>query len=286
MTTYAIAAVTGRYGRAALDQLLTRVGKDDKVIALARNVEKAKTMVPQNVEVRAGDYADAGSMVEALKGVDRLLFVSSQPGAAVPRTRQHQNVIDAAVKDGVSLLAYTSFAKADTAKAPLAEDHQYTEAALKKSGLRYAFLRNAWYFENDAAVFKAAAAGKPLTYSAGDGRVSWAAENDYAVAGANVLASKDPKAVYEFGGTPRTFADAAAVVEQVTGTKVTLNPVDDATYEKGLEASGMQPGVAQLLTSFQTMMRNGELDVDSSDLEDALGRPATPFAEAMKHAIA
>ncbi|MCI1901419.1 MAG: NAD(P)H-binding protein [Bifidobacteriaceae bacterium] len=294
MTTYAISAVTGRYGKVALQQLLSNIQRGvgiadsgkDSVIALARNVDKASASVPQGVEVRAADYSDPAQMVTALKGVDRLLFVSSQPGAAVPRLRQHQNVIDAAQKDGVSYIAYTSFAKADSAKSPLAEDHQGTEKALKASGIRHSFLRNAWYLENDMAVFKGAAAGRPLVYSAGEGRVSWASEKDYAQAGANVLVEAEPAEVYEFGGTPRTFAQMAQEVEKVTGKHVDVKAVDDAGYEQALKDSGMDEGLAQVLTSFQTMMRAGELDVDSPDLENALGHAPEPMSEALKNAIA
>ena len=74
-------------------------------------------------------------MTSALVGIDRLLFISSQPGGAVSRETQHLNVVAAAKEAGVSLVAYTSYPKAGQAKAPLAHDHQVTEAAIKEAGL-------------------------------------------------------------------------------------------------------------------------------------------------------
>jgi NAD(P)H dehydrogenase (quinone) len=294
MTTYAISAVTGRYGKAALAHMMTKLAPTDAVVALARNTEKARAVVAEvvpagkaaSVEIRPADYSDTQQMVGALRGVDRLLFVSSQPGAEVPRLRQHLNVIEAAQKNGVKLVAYTSFAKADTTTAPLAKDHQGTEKALRSSGLRFAFLRNAWYLENDAPTFKAAAAGQPLVYSAGEGRVSWAPEVDYAQAGVNVLMSAEPKEVYEFGGKPRSYADIAATIESVTGTKVDARAVSDDDYGKALAAAGFNPGLVELFTSFQVMMREGALDVESTDLVDALGHDEEPFEKALKDAIA
>jgi NAD(P)H dehydrogenase (quinone) len=286
MTTYAIAAATGRYGSAAVKYLVSKVSADDTVIAVARNAEKARATVPAGVEIRAGDYTNPEEMVTALKGVDRFLLVSSPAGGVVTRPQQHLNAINAAKQNGVRYIAYTSFAKADTAKAPLAQDHQATEALLKESDVEYSVLRNAWYLENDAAVFKAAAQGKPLVYSAGEGRISWAPEDEYAEAGVNILMSDSQKTVYEFGGKPRTFADIAALLADITGHDIDVHQVSDAEYAQGLAAKGMPDGVVQLLTSFQTMMRDGELDVDSSDLEEALGHPSQDFREALEHAIA
>lgn len=65
------------------------------------------------------------------------------------RAQQHQNVIDAAKRAGVSLLAYTSVLRADTSPLGLAAEHVITEAAIRASGLPYTFtLRNGWYLEN------------------------------------------------------------------------------------------------------------------------------------------
>ncbi len=67
-------------------------------------------------------------MKEALKGIDRLLFVSGVPGN---RQAEHENVVKAAQAAGVSYIAYTSFADADHSISVLAPDHQFTEKRLR-----------------------------------------------------------------------------------------------------------------------------------------------------------
>lgn len=66
---------------------------------------------------------------------------------------QHRNVVDAAKRAGVELLAYTSVLHAATSPLALAlaGEHRATEAAILASGLASTFLRNGWYLENYTA---------------------------------------------------------------------------------------------------------------------------------------
>lgn len=300
MTTYAITAVTGRFGRAAVAHLATLVPAG-QIIALARNVEAAKNIVPEGVVVRPGDYTKPEELAASLEGVDRLLFISSQPGAAVPRDRQHANVVEAAQKAWVRFIAYTSFPRAQTANVPLAADHKLTEDLIVKSGIAHSFLRNNWYFENEAATINAAKAGNDFVYSAGAGRAGWALEREYAAAAATVLAADgiaeaggaaggaadgsasgagaaNTKEVYEFSGPARTYAEIAAAIPG----DFAVRSVDDSAYQAGLQAAGLDEGTAALITSFQSYIRDGVLDETSSDLAEVLGHDLTPLADAIK----
>lgn len=280
MTTYAVTGITGKFGSEALKTLTQFVSAND-IIGIARNVEKAQAMVPAGVTVRQGDYSDKASMVSALAGVDKLLFVSSQPGAEVPRQQQHQNVIDAAKSAGVSYVAYTSYAHIETAKSPLADDHRYTEKAIMDAGLAHSFLRNNWYLENDLAPIQSALKGQQFVY-AGTGRVGWAAEKDYAQAAAKVMTLTQPKDIYEFAGAPRYYSDLAEVVKTVSDRSFEVQAISEVDYQKSLEESGMDAGTAAVVTSLQSLISSGDLDEDNQDLPDVLGRPLTDLAEVIK----
>lgn len=83
---YAVTAATGRFGRVAVEQLIDLVGKD-QVVAIVRDVAKGQELLPTGIEIRQGDYADQAGMTSALVGIDRLLFISSQPGGQFPGRR-------------------------------------------------------------------------------------------------------------------------------------------------------------------------------------------------------
>lgn len=280
----AISAATGHFGQLAIQELLKTVAAGD-IVAVVRNREKGQRLLPAGITVRQADYTDEVAMTTALAGIDRLLFISSVPGGPVSRQQQHANVVKAAQAAGVSYVAYTSFAKADTAQSPLSKDHVATEALLKASGLQVSFLRNAWYLENELSYLQAGAQGQDSVYAAGDGRIGFALEREYAEAAAKVMTMPVPKPVYEFAGTPVTYAELAATLQTVTSQAVTFKAVSDDTYRQDMREAGVAPELVEVLLSMQIMMRAGELDVTSSDLADVLGRPVTPLATAIREIL-
>ena len=109
---YAISAATGNFGQIVIPELLKKINASD-ITAIVRNTDKAKKVLPAGINIEKADYTDKDALTKALKGIDKLLFISSVPGGAIPRETQHKNVVDAAKDAGVSYIAYTSFAKAD-----------------------------------------------------------------------------------------------------------------------------------------------------------------------------
>ncbi|MFC6175215.1 NAD(P)H-binding protein [Companilactobacillus huachuanensis] len=279
MTKYAITGVTGHFGKNAIQELAKLVSPTD-IIALARNTEKAAKTAPAGVEVRPGDYTDEKQLEASLKGVDRLLLISSQPGGPVARLTQHENVITAAKNAGVKYIAYTSFPHADKATVPLAADHIATEKFIKESGMNYSFLRNNWYLENEAASLKAAANGQPLVYSTGDSQVGWALESEYSEAAAKVLATTKTKSVYEFAGKGRTYQDLANALGDVKTVSIS-----DEEYQKQLQTAGVDAGTIGIIISIQDLISEGALEEKTADLPDVLGRELEPLKQALQTVI-
>ncbi|WP_125768438.1 SDR family oxidoreductase [Companilactobacillus furfuricola] len=282
---YAITGSTGKFGLAAVNTLLENVAASD-VVALARNEEKAKKLLPAGVEIRPGSYEDVDQLASSLKDVDRLLFVSSQPGGKIPRLQQHQNVITAAQKANVKFIAYTSFPQADQSNAPLAQDHKETEKIITATGIKHAFLRNNWYVENEMSVIDAGNQDEAFVYSAADGYAGWALERFYAEAAAKVLISDDPKDIYEFAGASHTYAELAEAVKEATGNNFEVRSLSDAEYSQGLQDSGLDKATADMITSFQTLIRDGNLDENTSDLPDVLGHALPSLTDSVKEVLA
>lgn len=281
---YAISAATGNFGQIVIPELLKNIDASD-VTAIVRNVDKAKKVLPAGINIEKADYTDKDALIKALKGIDKLLFISSVPGGKVSRETQHKNVVDAAKEAGVSYIAYTSFAKADDAKSALSSDHKATEKMIKDSGLKYSFLRNAWYLENEASYLKAGANGQDAVYAAGEGKIGFALEREYAVAAAKVMELDDAKNVYEFAGKPVTYAELGQAVKEVTGKDFEFKSVSDDEYRQSLIKSGFDEGLADVFVGMQDMMRDNELNVDSSDLPDVLGHKLTSLTDAIKEIL-
>lgn len=281
---YAITAATGNFGQTAVKELLNLTTNDDEIIAIARNTAKAKQLLPAVVEIRQGDYADKASMETALQGVDRLLFISSQPGGAVARDVQHQNVIQALTAAKVKFVAYTSFPNAQASTSALAGDHQLTENAIKQSNVAHAFLRNNWYLENEMGLLQNGAANKTVSYWASN-NAGWALEREFAAAAAKVLTLSNPKEVYEFAGQSRSYAELGAAIKEATGNDFIVQQVSMKEYQAELEAAGLDKDTAALFTSFQAPINDGSLNEETTELPDVLGHDLTSLPAAIKEII-
>ncbi|KRK88606.1 hypothetical protein FD17_GL002480 [Lentilactobacillus sunkii DSM 19904] len=280
---YAVTGATGKFGQTVIKVLAENVDNAD-IIALARDTEKAEKLLP-GIEVRPGSYDSEETLEKSLKGVDKLLLISSIPGQKVSRIQQHKNVINAAKKAGVRFIAYTSFPHADKAKSSLAIDHKNTEQAIRESGIGYSFLRNNWYLENERMQIPAAIHNKPFVYSAGDGKVGWALEREYAEAAAKVLMSNEPKTVYEFSGPQRSYDDLARTLKLLTDNNFDVMSLSDDEYRKRLIAIGYSPQTAAGIVGMQKLIREGDLAETSGDLPKVLGHPLPTFEESLEEVI-
>lgn len=286
MTTILVTGATGQLGRLAIDSLLERGVAASDIRALVRDSAKASVLAQRGVDVRVGNYEDAASLDAALAGVDRLLLISSSEVGQ--RAAQHQNVIDAAVRAKVSLVAYTSITRADASPLGLAAEHKTTEEALAASGLPTVLLRNSWYLENYTGQIPVQIEHGAVLGAAGEGRISAATRADFAEAAAAVLAEDGHAGqVYELGGdTAFTLSDYAAAVSDATRKPVAYRDLSVADYAAALVRAGLPEGYAGVLAASDDGIKQGGLLVESGDLSRLIGRPTTSLAEAVAVAAA
>ena len=278
MPTIAVTGSTGGLGSAVIDELLTRVPAS-KIVAVARDSAKAEPLRAKGVEVRIADYDKPETLNQALAGVDRLLLVSAnEVGKRFP---QHVAVIAAAKEAGVKHLAYTSLLRAPTSDNPLAGEHKATEEAIAESGIPHTFLRNGWYHENYLGTVDQVRQSGVLLTSAGEGKVSSAARDDYAKAAAKVLTEDGHQGrAYELAGDDAwTREQLAATLTAATGTTVEVKNVAAAEHSAALEAAGLSAGLAGFLVAVDQSTAGGGLEERGGDLSRLLGRPTTPLSE-------
>lgn len=273
-----ITGATGQLGKLVIDQLKAKVGKD-YIIAFVRNPEKAKDL---GVEARYFDYDKPKHLVEQLKGIDSLFFISANEIGQ--RVRQHKNVIGAAKKAGIKWLVYTSLLHADATTINLAEEHLETEKLLKDSGIDYTILRNGWYTENYTGSIEGAIAGGAFIGSAGTGKISSAARADYAEAASVVLSNESHKGkVLELAGdNAYTLSDLAAEISKQTGKNIPYKNLPEEEYAKILESFNIPKDFAAAIASWDASVSNGDLFDTTQQLSKLIGRPTTSMAESVK----
>jgi NAD(P)H dehydrogenase (quinone) len=281
---FAVTGASGQLGRLVLEALIEKVDAK-RIVALARDPTKMADLTEVGVIVRRFDYNDSASLASALEGVDRLLLVSGNELGR--REAQHRGVMNAAKAAGVGFLAYTSILHADTSPIGLAEEHRASEALIKSSGLRHAFLRNGWYNENYTTGAIPAVEHGAVLGSSGQGRISAAARADYAAAAATILTGGDEAhGVFELAGDEAfTLSDFASLLADASGKHVEYRDMPESGYRAALEGIGLPPPLAAMLADSSAQASTDALFDDSRTLSRLIGRPTVPMRESVAQAL-
>lgn len=280
--TIAITGATGHLGQLVIEKLKQKVDASE-IVALVRTPAKAAGL---GVATREADYTRQDTLDVVLKGVDTLLLISGNEIGQ--RAVQHENVIRAAVKNGVKRIVYTSLLHADKSPLNLAPEHVQTEQALKNSGLDYTILRNGWYSENYTGSIAPALGLGAFYGSAGEGKISSAPREDYAEAAVVALTGQGHEGkTYELAGDEfYTLTDLAAEITAQSGKDIPYRNIPEADYAAALKNAGLPDGFAEAIASWDTGASQNALFDDSHVLSKLIGRKTTPIAVSVQKALA
>lgn len=269
---------TGKLGSQVVEQLLRRVPAEEIGVSV-RAPERAGDLAERGVRVRRGDFADPDSLASAFEGATQVLVVSTD-ATGEAALRHHVAAIDAARDAGAKRVLYTSHQGAadDSLFAPM-PDHAATERHLAASGPAFTALRNGFYASTVPLLLGQARETGELVAPA-DGPVSWTAHADLAEAAAVILADEG-----RFDGptpplTPPValdLEDVAGLLSELAGRTIRRVVAEDDEWVAGLTAHGVPAGQAAMLLGMFRAARRGEFAATGSDLEELLGRPATPL---------
>ncbi|MCC8395402.1 SDR family oxidoreductase [Paraburkholderia sp. MMS20-SJTR3] len=280
----AITGANGKLGRLVVKGLLQTIPAG-QIVAAVRSPEKADDLSALGVRIREADYDRPETLVEAFKGVEKLLLISAVELGE--RFRQHRAVIDAARQAGVKLIAYTSLLRADTSNLIIADEHNRTEAYLKNTGVDFVVLRNGWYVENHTSGLAAALANSAIIGSAGQGRFAAASRADFADAAVTVLTQPGhANRTYELAGDhPYSLTELAEEVSKQTGRTIVYHHLSTAEHEAALLHFGLPKMIVDVVVDADLKASAGELNSDSRDLSTLLGRSTTSLADAVEAAL-
>jgi NAD(P)H dehydrogenase (quinone) len=278
-----ITGATGQLGRAVVKQLAKRVAAD-YIGVLVRDERKAADMQEQGMQLCVGNYDDITSLDQAMRGVEKVLLIS---GTERNRIQQHQNVVDAAKRAGVQLIAYTSRSVKgqDTTSNPLMEGHFATEAYIERSGLNYAVLRNALYMDviplylGGAQVFETG-----IYLPTGDGKVAFALRSELGEAIANLLVDGGTESgIHQLTAHEAwSYYDVAYTLTELSRRNVAYTPIEKPEFEARMRERGLPERMIQVSMNFHSEVRNNLLDEVSPEMEQLLGRRPTSLKDGLK----
>jgi len=288
MSKIVITGASGQYGRAATDGLIA-LGHAADLVLITRTPAKLADRIAQGCTVRYGDYDKPETLAEAVQGAEKMLLISGTRVGA--RVVQHKAAIDAAAAAGVQHIAYTSFIgiEDDANPAEVRHDHIETERLIKASGMSWTMLRDAHYA--DAMILMAGPgvmASRQWISNAGDGREAMVWRDDCVASAVAVLSGTGHAGkTYNITGPElQTFGEVTALMAEITGVPLEYVPVDDDTQYAMFDAMGIPrrpvddasvngiPWNSDDMVTFGAAIRDGFLEICTSDVELLTGRPA------------
>lgn len=288
--TILVTGATGHFGKATVDFLLQKGIPATNIAALVRDENKAQDLLDKGIQVRQGDYNDPASLKAAFQGVDKLLLVS---GTDIEnRQKQHENAVNAAKEAGVKHIVYTSFVRKNESDSnplgALAQSHIATDNAIKASGIPYTILLNSLYADALPLFLGNNVKETGIFFPAGEGKTAFTLRSDLAEAAANVLADTghENREYVLASSEKNSFHDIAKAIGDLNGVDISYNSPSQEIFRDALTKAGVPPHYVGISAAFGEAIKQGEFDVPSTDLEQLLGRKATPLEQYLKSAYA
>lgn len=244
---------------------------------------------PVRVAARSGadvrfDWDDSTTHAAALAGADRLYLVP--PAASVTFAGQVAEFLDQAAATGVRHVTYLSAWGVQHAPAEVAlravELHLQQQTAFTAS-----VVRPAWFMENftESFLLPGVLARGQVVAPTGAGAEAFISAEDIAAVAAATLT--DPAAhagaAYDVAGPAAlTFADAAAVIAEVTGRPVEHLDIAGDAWVAATREAGMPADYAAMLGSLFENISRGAGAVPTSVVRQVLGRDPLDFTDFAK----
>lgn len=274
-----VTGATGHFGKATIDFLLKKGISANNISALVRDVTKAEDLKTKGINIKIGDYDNYASLLEAFKGVDKLLLVSGTD--VVNRGKQQINAVNAAKEAGVKHIIYTSFErKNDTETSPiafLAKSHIETENQIKTSGMAYTILRNNLYLDALPMFFGEQVLETGIFLPAGNTQGAFALRNEMAEAAANILTSQGHEnKEYSLSNSENvSLQEIAQDLSAIAGKQINYVSPPQEVYVDALTKANVPAEYIGMLSGFAEAIKQGEFSAEKTDLENLLGRKPT-----------
>ena len=278
-----VTGATGHLGSSVVHHLSHLIPQTTFSV-LARNRQKAQSLVDAGIEVRIGDFNDRDSLLAAFQDIKILLLISTME---MNRFEQHQNAIDAAKMAGVEHVVYTGLAIQDIERSGVKDlmiSHFQTEAYLQKSGLDYTLVRNTMYADAIPIILGQSIFKDGILLPAGDGKVPYALREEMAEGLAQLLVQEGHRnKIYHFTGSHAySYHDIANALSELTHGNMHYQNIAEDAYRNLLKDINMPEFLIYLTQGTLYDIKQHQYEIKSVDLEQLLGRKTQDLPSMLK----
>ncbi len=268
--------VTGSTGNVGTEIVKQLAASGHKVRALVRDTKEASGKFPTTVDVVVGDLDNIDSLVNAMKGVEKLYMLAPFTTSLV---KQEGNVVDAAKRAKVRHVVKHSVLGAQYEAITLAKWHRTGEKTLEASGLAWTHIRPSGFFQNTMGWIGMIKSGGTVYFPTGDGRLAYVDPRDIAAVAVKTLTENGHEAkAYEVTG-PKALStqDAVDIIGRTIGKPLKYVNVPDQAARDSMLGSGMPAPIADAFIEFCGVIRAGQAALVTDTVAKLTGRQPRTF---------
>jgi uncharacterized protein YbjT (DUF2867 family) len=276
-----VTGATGTVGREVVAQLLAQ---GQPVRGMSRNPAGAK--FGPRVEMVQGDFADADSLAEAVKGADRVFSL-----ALGPQTGSHERALAAAAKKvGVRHIVKLGAMGGDgETRNAIRRWHEEGEQAIRDSGIPWTVVRPGRFMSNALHWRESIRRQGKVFSNYGEGKLPSVHPRDIAAVAVRALTSENyfGKVLEVTGPAALSIAEEVSILSKALGKPIEYVPITDEVARKDMEQANMPAYIIDGLIPFAEFVRSGKAARVYPTVEEVTGRPALTFVDwAREHAPA
>jgi uncharacterized protein YbjT (DUF2867 family) len=270
--SYLVTGATGNIGSLVVDRLLAS-GERPRVFV--RDAAKARDRFGDRVDVAIGDLADAASLGQAFRGIDRVFLVNSGRDLAARDAMAARVARDA----GVQHLVKLSTMDAREQNIGTGVWHARGEASIRQSGVGFTFVQPAGFMVN-ALAWAPAIASEGVVHSAtGDGKIAFIHSNDIADVATVALTTTihDGESLPLSGPVALSYAEMVDIIGAAIGRPLAFHCISDEEERRRWSARGEPTESIDYHLSIFRAIRQGRLADVTDGVARVLSRPPIRF---------
>jgi uncharacterized protein YbjT (DUF2867 family) len=292
--TILVTGATGTLGSQVVKQLLSAKGKEDVNIKAAARSSNDNTFEGLNkVQVVQLDYNNPSTLAAALKGVDKLFLLTPFQSNMVDLT---SNLVNEAKNARVKYIVKQSVMGADVEPGITPGIlHRQAEKIIEESKISFTFLRPNFFMQNFVNFYSHSIKTQGAFYvPAADAKVSFVDVRDIAAVAVQALVTTTTndggggrdkhkgKAYNITGGEALSYGQAAEIISNEVGKKVSYVNVSDEDARKGMKDIGMDEWTVNSMIELFEITRAGYVSTISPVVEQVTGNKPISFSQFVK----
>jgi len=234
-----VTGATGNTGSLLVPALL-KAGVDVRVFV--RNEAKAKPLKDLGAEVVSGDLDEPGTILPAVKNVDKIYLLTWNGGTQL---KQAENVINAAKYEGVPYIVRHSMWGPENSR--IIKQGDKIEEMIKSSGLQWTLLKPTFYMQNTMMAAQTISSDGVIYWDMKDGRLGMIDVRDIADSALAVITGEghEGKSYILTGPGAISFNDVASTFSRVLDKEVKYVNVPGEAALQSMTGMGVPQWIAE-----------------------------------------